>query len=96
MAALLGELVAIPTENPPGNHYWACTDLLVQRIQLLGLDRNRIAPDTDATSPSAGNPYSRGWLLRNFPEYLVFHKQGRTILRSAVPHPPDDGESCEV
>ena len=44
MAALLAELVAIPTENPPGNNYRACTDLLEQRIQQLGLDCKRIAP----------------------------------------------------
>lgn len=44
MAALLGELVAIPTENPPGNHYRACTDLLEQRLWEMGLDCKRIAP----------------------------------------------------
>jgi len=44
MAELLAELVAIPTENPPGNNYRACTDLLQQRIEQLGLDCKRIAP----------------------------------------------------
>jgi succinyl-diaminopimelate desuccinylase len=44
MAALLAELVAIPTENPPGNHYRACTDLLERRIRELGLECKRMAP----------------------------------------------------
>jgi succinyl-diaminopimelate desuccinylase len=44
MAALLAELVAIPTENPPGNNYQVCADLLEQRIQQLGLDCKRIIP----------------------------------------------------
>jgi acetylornithine deacetylase/succinyl-diaminopimelate desuccinylase family protein len=44
MAARLAELVAIPTENPPGNNYRACTDLLEQRIREIGLDCKRIVP----------------------------------------------------
>ena len=44
MAALLAELVAIPTENPPGENYRACAELLEQRIQRLGIDRGRIVP----------------------------------------------------
>ncbi len=42
MAALLGELVAIPTENPPGNNYLPCTDLLERRIRELGLECKRM------------------------------------------------------
>jgi acetylornithine deacetylase/succinyl-diaminopimelate desuccinylase family protein len=44
MAALVAELVAVPTENPPGNNYGACADLLELRLQQLGLDCERIAP----------------------------------------------------
>ena len=44
MAALLAELIAIPTENPPGSHYLACADLLEQRIRQLDLDCKRITP----------------------------------------------------
>ena len=44
MAALLAEFIAIPTENPPGSNYGACTDLLEQRIRQLDLDCKRIAP----------------------------------------------------
>jgi succinyl-diaminopimelate desuccinylase len=43
MAALLGELVAIPTENPPGNNYRACSDLLERRIREFGLECKRMA-----------------------------------------------------
>jgi succinyl-diaminopimelate desuccinylase len=43
MAALLAELVAIPTENPPGNNYRACADVLENRLRGAGLDCERIA-----------------------------------------------------
>jgi succinyl-diaminopimelate desuccinylase len=51
MAALLAELIAIPTENPPGNNYRACTDLLEQRLRQLGLDWKRIAPAGSQNQP---------------------------------------------
>jgi len=54
MAALLAELVAIPTENPPGNEYRACTDLLERRIQELGLDCKRIVPAGAGKLPEDG------------------------------------------
>jgi succinyl-diaminopimelate desuccinylase len=51
MAALLAELIAISTENPPGNDYRACTDLLEQRIRQLGLECKRIAPADAQNQP---------------------------------------------
>jgi succinyl-diaminopimelate desuccinylase len=42
MAALLAELVAIPTENPPGRNYRACADLLENRLRQVGLDCERL------------------------------------------------------
>lgn len=42
MAALLEELVAIPTENPPGRNYRACADFLEKRLCLAGLDCERL------------------------------------------------------
>ncbi len=42
MAALLAELVAIPTENPPGKNYRACADLLENRLKQVGLDCERL------------------------------------------------------
>jgi len=44
MAALLADLVAIPTENPPGNNYRACSNFLEQRIRELGLECKRMVP----------------------------------------------------
>ena len=41
MAALLAELVAVPTENPPGRNYRACADLLEKRMRELGLECER-------------------------------------------------------
>ncbi len=42
MAALLAELVAVPTENPPGKNYRACADLLEKRLRGVGLDCERL------------------------------------------------------
>jgi len=42
MAALLAELVAIPTENPPGKNYRACADLLENRLKQTGLECERL------------------------------------------------------
>src|SRR5712664_1441048 len=54
MAALLAELVAIPTENPPGKNYRACADLLEIRLRESGLDCERLAPgDSKAESDDA-------------------------------------------
>jgi succinyl-diaminopimelate desuccinylase len=45
MASLLAELVAIPTENPPGKHYRACVDFLEARLRNAGLDCERLKPE---------------------------------------------------
>jgi succinyl-diaminopimelate desuccinylase len=42
MAELLAELVAIPTENPPGKNYGVCVDLLEKRLRGFGLDCERV------------------------------------------------------
>src|SRR5713101_943707 len=42
MAAMLAELVAIPTENPPGKNYRACADLLENRLRQWGLECERV------------------------------------------------------
>jgi acetylornithine deacetylase/succinyl-diaminopimelate desuccinylase family protein len=44
MAALLADLVAIPTENPPGKHYRPCVDLLETHLLKVGLDCERLGP----------------------------------------------------
>src|SRR6266478_2621359 len=51
MAALLAELVAIPTENPPGKNYRACTELLELRMSEFGLDCERLAPGDSKAKP---------------------------------------------
>ena len=43
MAALVTELVAIPTENPPGKNYRACADFLEKTVRRAGLDCVRFA-----------------------------------------------------
>ena len=50
MAALLTELVAIPTENPPGRNYRACADLLENRMRELGLECERWESGEQKTS----------------------------------------------
>jgi succinyl-diaminopimelate desuccinylase len=45
MAAFLAELVAIPTENPPGRNYCTCADVLERRLREFGFDCERFEPD---------------------------------------------------
>jgi acetylornithine deacetylase/succinyl-diaminopimelate desuccinylase-like protein len=40
-AALLADLVAIPTENPPGKNYRVCVDFLESHVRQVGLDCDR-------------------------------------------------------
>jgi succinyl-diaminopimelate desuccinylase len=72
MATLLAELVAIPTENPPGNNYRACTDLLEQRIRQLGLDCEQIAP-TGAQNQSGNDPATLTAAYGSGEKTLYFH-----------------------
>ncbi len=51
MAALLAELVAIPTENPPGTNLHSCADLLEERLRGAGLRCER-APAEGDSAPS--------------------------------------------
>jgi len=45
MVDLTRDLVAIPTENPPGIHYRDALDLLTARLEALGFDDTRIEGD---------------------------------------------------
>ncbi|HVH71345.1 MAG TPA: ArgE/DapE family deacylase [Candidatus Dormibacteraeota bacterium] len=42
MAALLADLIAVPTENPPGKHYLEFAETLENRAAKLGLEFERI------------------------------------------------------
>lgn len=53
MAALLAELVAIPTENPPEKNYRACTDFLEIRLREFGLDCGRFWPRDSKQGPDS-------------------------------------------
>ena len=48
MASVLAELIAVPTENPPGKNYRACADLLERHLQACGLACERLAADLKA------------------------------------------------
>ncbi len=53
MAELLAELVAIPTENPPGRNYQTCADLLEKRVREAGLGCDRHECPLPAASATA-------------------------------------------
>jgi succinyl-diaminopimelate desuccinylase len=57
MAALLADLVAIPTENPPGKNYRVCVDFLESHLRQVGLACKRLGPgvsrDDAADSPES-------------------------------------------
>src|SRR5215472_125309 len=47
MAALLADLVAVPTENPPGRNYREFADLFAGRVAELDLRCERLDPSSD-------------------------------------------------
>jgi len=54
MAAALEELIAVPTENPPGRNYQACANVLENQLKQSGLTCKRMAsPESDATGGPA-------------------------------------------
>ncbi len=65
MAALLAELVAVPTENPPGRKCREFVELLESRAGKLGLECQRLVPlpgdgRADDNPPSLSISYGRG------------------------------------
>ena len=72
MAALLAELVAVPTENPPGKNYRACADLLENRMREWGFECERL----EAGDPKEGTGESPVCLIANYgrgERVLYFH-----------------------
>jgi succinyl-diaminopimelate desuccinylase len=55
VAALLKELVAIPSENPPGRNYRVCADLLERRMREAGLACERLS-STGASNEDGDAP----------------------------------------
>src|SRR5260370_41613894 len=55
MVALLAELVAVPTENPPGKNYGVCADLLEHPLKRIRLDCERLEVGA-SNSSGGGNP----------------------------------------
>src|SRR6266851_942803 len=75
MAALLTELVAIPTENPPGRNYRACVDLLDRRLREFGFFCQRVGP---ASHKKAGEETAVCLLAASGNENLHGSNQGKT------------------
>jgi succinyl-diaminopimelate desuccinylase len=80
LASFLSDLVAVPTENPPGIHHGACLKVLERWIKRCGLIPQRLSsqPEDDnapavlvATCPDeSGHP---GSFTRSEPDTLYFH-----------------------
>lgn len=51
MAGLLADLIAIPTENPPGRHYREFVEVLEKRTEKLGLELTRLGPPLSHGAP---------------------------------------------
>jgi succinyl-diaminopimelate desuccinylase len=72
MATLVAELVAIPTENPPGKNFRACADLLESRVRGFGLECERLEAG-DSKEAASDSPVC---LLANYgrgERVLYFH-----------------------
>jgi acetylornithine deacetylase/succinyl-diaminopimelate desuccinylase family protein len=72
MAALLADLVAIPTENPPGKQYRACVDFLEARLRGAGLDCERVVPES-ARKDAGYSPESLTATYGSGERTLYFH-----------------------
>src|SRR5579883_1023759 len=62
MVGLLGELISVPTENPPGRNYRACVNLLESCLRQRGFTCERVATEdlNDASGErSARTVFSR-------------------------------------
>ncbi len=51
---LTQRLIAIPTENPPGNHYSRCAELLLDELRRLGFDDAHLEGDCVLASCGSG------------------------------------------
>jgi succinyl-diaminopimelate desuccinylase len=72
MVGLLTELVAVPTENPPGKHYRPCVTLLENHLREVGLESERVGP----YEPRESTEYSPESLLATYgrgERTLYFH-----------------------
>jgi succinyl-diaminopimelate desuccinylase len=58
MAGLLAELVAIPTENPPGINHRACAEFLETRLRECGLRLQPTGPAANSEQDAADIPVS--------------------------------------
>lgn len=56
MAGLLGDLVAVPTENPPGRFYNEFAELFESRVTKLGLRCERFTPSSKGDAADAVPP----------------------------------------
>src|SRR5207245_9398963 len=56
MAALLADLVAVPTENPPGRDYEEFSEVFEIRATKLGLRRERLTPSLKGSGRDALPP----------------------------------------
>ena len=76
MAGALADLVAIPTENPPGKHYAACASLLERQLRDAGLPCQRHqfpAPSSDPAHSLDEPPASLIAHLGSGSRTLYFH-----------------------
>src|SRR5215472_4603786 len=55
MLELTQRLVAIPSENPPGNHYEDCARTLLEELDKLGFDDLRREGDCVVASVGSGS-----------------------------------------
>lgn len=72
MAALLAELVAVPTENPPGKHYREFVQLWEARVGQLGLPVQRLGAPS-LSDPTVDAPICLSTGYGNGERKLYFH-----------------------
>jgi hypothetical protein len=67
------DLIAIPTENPPGNHYTRCAEVITQKLKQIGLDPR--VTEVPAPIPSEQPGYCLTAVYGESEPVLYFHSR---------------------
>jgi succinyl-diaminopimelate desuccinylase len=102
MAELTKELVRLPTENPPGQNYRACAELLARRMRELGLPAKteKIPPPKSLATDHASKPKgeARYWVRATYGSgrpALYFHGHYDVVpASSAAQFQPREKNGC--
>jgi acetylornithine deacetylase/succinyl-diaminopimelate desuccinylase family protein len=81
--AFTRDLIAVPTENPPGEAYPACVEVVVEHLERLGLTCERVALTPERTAVMAGVGTGRTLYLHGHYDVVPASVPGQFDVRVA-------------